>query len=86
MHLQVTEALQALADRLGVDWAGPREVTDRHTVAWRNNTALVPHARAQAYVEEGRMMVRQLMGYLAFCYRADAPMERQSERCNESSH
>jgi PAS domain S-box-containing protein len=44
-----------------------------HDSALRKKASETSHARAQAYAEEGRMMVLQLMGHLASYYRTYFP-------------
>ncbi len=62
-----------MADQLGRRRASPRDVMDLHLDAlWHTSTAASP-ARAQAYAEEGRLLVLELMGYLAAYYRKYAP-------------
>jgi CheY-like chemotaxis protein len=65
----IPERLRAMAGWLGSLRAGPRDVVDFHSSALRNRTAGVLRPQAQAYVEEGRVMVLQLMGYLVSYYR-----------------
>ena len=65
----VSEQLRALAERLGLLKAGPRDVVDIHTKALKQKTQDIPVAKAQAYVAEGRLMVLELMGYLTSFYR-----------------
>lgn len=67
---EVPDALRALAGELGFLHAGPRDVVELHTVALRAAIADVPPRKAQAYVEEARVMVLELMGYLVAHYRA----------------
>ncbi len=66
-------ALSAVADRLGLLGAGPRDVVDLH------KSALAPRVeardsraarRALDYIEEGKLLVLQLMGQLVLFYRS----------------
>ena len=62
--------LQALADHLGTLNAGPRDVVDLHrTVIAELVHDQVPQ-KARAYIDEGRLVLVQLMGYLAAYYRS----------------
>lgn len=61
--------LQELATRLGFLKAGPRDVILVHKTALRNKANEGHPARFGAYLEEGRMMVIELMGHLTTYYR-----------------
>jgi hypothetical protein len=85
-HYKVRHAtadqLRAVAERLGFSRAGPRDVVDIHTAALRLRLKSKP-SQARAYLEEGRVLVLELMGYLASYYRNYAlgqpPRARQEE-------
>ena len=61
--------LRSIAEELGYFKAGPRDVVELHSSALKRKTAVASHAKAQAYVEEGRVMVLELMGHLVSYYR-----------------
>ena len=61
--------LRSIADELGHLKAGPRDVVELHSSALKRKTDVASHAKAQAYVEEGRVMVLELMGHLVSYYR-----------------
>ncbi len=63
------EKLRKIADKLGFLKASPRDVVDIHTKALREKSKNVNSTRAQVYVDEGRLMVLELMGYLTSYYR-----------------
>ncbi|WP_199248141.1 response regulator [[Phormidium] sp. ETS-05] len=65
----ISQKLNAMAEKLGLLKAGPRDVVDIHTKALRQKTQDANLAKAQAYVGEGRLMVLELMGYLTSFYR-----------------
>ncbi|WP_013323439.1 response regulator [Gloeothece verrucosa] len=65
----ISERLRILADKLGFLKASPRDVIDLHTTTLKQKNQDVTLAKAQAYVSEGRLMVLELMGYLASFYR-----------------
>lgn len=44
-------------------------MVELHSSALKRKTGAASHAKVQAYVEEGRMMVLELMGHLASYYR-----------------
>ena len=61
--------LNALAERIGSLRAGPRDVIDIHSQATKAKIRDVTGQKAKAYLDEGRLMVLKLMGYLASHYR-----------------
>jgi DNA-binding NarL/FixJ family response regulator len=68
----ISGELRSIGERLGLLRAGPRDVVEIHSNALKRKTNLATSQRAQAYVEEGRLMVLELMGYLAAFYRTYA--------------
>lgn len=78
----ISGKLQDIAEELVFLKAGPRDVVEIHSAALRARTSIgVKQARAQAYIEEGRVMVLQLMGHLASQYRnySMGPRPRRAE-------
>jgi CheY-like chemotaxis protein len=65
----IPEWLHAIVDQLGFLKAGPRDVVDIHRTALKRKAAGANLLKAQAYVEEGRMRLVELMGYLVSYYR-----------------
>lgn len=65
--------LRTLSDHLGALRVGPRDVIEVHSNALKKKIDNLPHQKAQVYVEEGRMIVLELMGYLASYYRRYCP-------------
>lgn len=61
--------LRELGERLGSEAAGPRDVVELHLAAIRAASAGTPVSRQQACLEEGRLLVLELMGHLAAYYR-----------------
>lgn len=68
----VSDELRSMGDRLGFLRAGPRDVVDVYTAALKAKTAAAPAPKARAYIEEGRLLVLELMGHLVSYYRAAA--------------
>ncbi|MFN5516003.1 MAG: response regulator [Cyanobacteriota bacterium] len=66
---QLSDHLRALADKMGFLKASPRDVIELHTQTLKQKSRDVPLAKAQAYVNEGRLLVLELMGYLTSFYR-----------------
>ena len=73
----ISKNLRDMADQLGVVRARPRDLVELHTRALQDKIRDVPHAKAQVYVEEGRMMILELMGYLASFYRTHSVWDRE---------
>lgn len=65
----ISEQLRNLGDKLGFLKASPRDAIEIHTKVLKEKSQDVPIVKAQAYVAEGRLMVLELMGYLASFYR-----------------
>lgn len=67
---QWSDALSAIADRMGMLRAGPRDVIDLHKAAMAQRLDTATSGESKAYVEEGRLLLLQLMGYLVSFYRS----------------
>lgn len=65
----ISEELRSLAAKLGFFKASPRDIVDIHTKALKIKTQNVNLAKVQAYVDEGRLRLLELMGYLTSYYR-----------------
>ena len=65
----ISEQLRRLADKLGFFKSSPRDVVDIHTTALKRKTENVKIQKIQAYVDEGRLRLLELMGYLTSYYR-----------------
>lgn len=72
VQYNIGEDLRGLAEELGFLQAGPRDVVQIHVRALNDKTREAAHARVLACTEEGRLMVLELMGYLADYYRHHA--------------
>jgi CheY-like chemotaxis protein len=69
VEYNLSDRCRAMADKLGFLKASPRDVVDIHTTTLRRKNQDVTLAKARAYVVEGRLLVLELMGYLASFYR-----------------
>ena len=69
----ISGKLRSIADELGAFKAGPRDVVEIHSSALKEKTSDVNNVRNQAYAEEGRIMVLELMGHLVSHYRTYSP-------------
>lgn len=61
--------LCSLAETLGFLKAGPRDVIELHTAVLEKKCHGVPQMKSQAYIEEGRVLLLELMGYVVMFYR-----------------
>jgi circadian clock protein KaiB len=77
MRSGLSDRLRALANELGFLNAGPRDVVELHAGALRSRIESVTPQRAQAYVEEARVVVLELMGYLVAYYRTSRTESRR---------
>jgi PAS domain-containing protein len=68
----LSEDLRVIAERLGFLKASPRDVVEIHSQVLQTKSRRVNPLKAQAYTEEGRLMVLELMGYLASYYRSQS--------------
>lgn len=75
-----SEALRDLSDKLGYLRAGPRDAIEVHTRAVRALVANATAARANAYVEESRLVLLELMGNLVSHYRTQCTPSRARRR------
>jgi hypothetical protein len=66
---QNLDHLRDMAQQLGMVKAGPRDVVEIHITSIRQLSAGAAPQKGQAYLEEGRVLVLELMGYLADYYR-----------------
>lgn len=76
--------LRELADQLGFFRAGPRDVIDLHSMCLKNLIADAPLPKSQAVLEEGRIALVELMGYLANYYRSYYSISQSREAPYES--
>ncbi len=68
----ISERLRSMADEIGFMKGSPRDVVDIYSEAMRRKSKGEMVKKIQAYMEEGRMMLLELMGYLASYYRRRA--------------
>jgi DNA-binding response OmpR family regulator len=71
-----SDNLRILADQLGFLRAGPRDVIEIHSTALKRKVTDAPLLKTQAYMEEGRITVLELMGNLATHYRLYYPKSK----------
>lgn len=63
------DRLLELAQKIGFLRGSPKDVVDIHATAVKKLIEFTPQLKAQAYLEEGRIMVLELMGHLTSYYR-----------------
>jgi hypothetical protein len=68
-HQTVSETLEALAEQLCVLRAGPRDVVEVHTAALRRCLEPIAAAKQYVFLEESRITLVEVMGYLLSHYR-----------------
>jgi len=69
VNYNITNELRLLSQQLGFLKAGPRDVIEIHTSVLEKKCHGAPHAKAQAYIEEGRIILLELMGDVVMFYR-----------------
>jgi len=69
----ISEGLCSIAEQVGLVKGGPRDVVEVYSSALQAKTKAATARKAQAYVEEGRIMALELMGYLVSYYRRYSP-------------
>jgi CheY-like chemotaxis protein len=69
---QVPERLRALAHHLAEERVGPRDVVEMHTAAVGLKLRSGEIGRVQGYVEEGKLLLLELMGDIMAVYRSYA--------------
>jgi hypothetical protein len=65
----LSEKLRSMAEELGVLRAGPKDVIEIHSAALKEKIRGTTNQKAKAYMDEGRMMALEVMGYLVQFYR-----------------
>lgn len=67
---EISNRIHALGDQLGALRAGPRDLIDLHRLAFHRVERQVSHTRLPVMLEEGRLVLLELMGRLALFYRS----------------
>lgn len=68
INRNVADQLRTLSEQLGFLKAGPRDVIELHITTLKRKSKDRTSKIAQAYAEEGRLQVLELMGYLTSYY------------------
>jgi len=69
VEYHIGDELRSIGEQLGFVKAGPRDVIDIYVAALKSVSENAPSKKAQAYAEEGRLLVLELMGNLVSFYR-----------------
>ena len=72
----IPHKLQDLADRLGSLHAGPRDVVEVHRTALKKKLKGENPKKVQAYIDEGHLVILEVMGRLVSHYRAYARSDK----------
>lgn len=75
----LSEPLSELAGRLGFLKATPRDVVELHSGVLKEKSRSAPPARMRGYLEEGHLLLVELIGHLATWYRNQAFNGREPE-------
>lgn len=67
---QLSERLREFSDRVGFLRAGPRDIIDVYSMALKSKSSDTTEQKERALVEEGRLLVLELMGNVLSYYRA----------------
>ncbi|MFY9153276.1 MAG: response regulator [Prolixibacteraceae bacterium] len=70
----LTADLRALADDLGFAFANPQDVVEVYSVALKDKMQAATYEASQVYLEEGRILLLKMMGYLLSFYRKYVPV------------
>lgn len=70
MEDKVSSRLRILVDQLGYVKANARDIIEIHKAALKQKNQGVPFVKAEAYIEEGRILLLKLMGNLVMYYRS----------------
>lgn len=65
----ISDVTRSIGDDLGRLKAKPRDIVDIHTAALQEKTKTATLKKGQAYLEEARLRLIEMMGYLADFYR-----------------
>ena len=66
---KVTPELAHLGERLSRWNSSPRDLVELHSVVIKEKLQMASPLKGRAYLEEGRLLIVELMGYLAAAYR-----------------
>lgn len=69
VEYELSEKLRKMAETIGFLKGGPRDVIEIYTHALRELSANATRSKIQAIMEEGRILVLELMGHLVSFYR-----------------
>lgn len=65
----ISQQLRELAERMGTLRLSPRDVVEVHNLVLGSRNKGMTQAKAESYIEEGRLLILELMGYMVSYYR-----------------
>ena len=65
----VSQQLRDLAEQMGRLRLSPRDVVEIHNLVLGTKNKNITQARAESYIDEGRLLILELMGYMVSYYR-----------------
>jgi DNA-binding response OmpR family regulator len=74
VDFDLTAELRALADDLGFSFANPQDVVEIYSTALKEKMQPATYEASQVYLEEGRILLLKIMGYLLSFYRKYVPV------------
>jgi DNA-binding response OmpR family regulator len=85
-NYDISTILRDFADKLGHSYAGPQDVVELYSVTLKEKIKSSSYETSQVYLEEGRLVILMLMGYLVAFYRKYAPVNMifQDQKNNKS--
>jgi hypothetical protein len=70
VEYNISDAVRLIAEEVGRVRGGPRDIVNIHVTALKRTLkGETNSSKAQAYNEEGRLLILELMGYLVSYYR-----------------
>jgi CheY-like chemotaxis protein len=82
----ISGALRAIAEEMALLDAGPRDVVVMHNQALKPRFDSIKSEAKNTYFEEARLMVLELMGYLARCYQVRATKLSSTQQHSEKTN
>jgi CheY-like chemotaxis protein len=70
----ITSKLRDFAEELGYSFAGPQDVVEIYSYALKGKMKISSQEASQIFLEEGRVLLIRVMGYLVTFYRKFAPV------------
>jgi len=85
-NIDISAILRDFADKLGYSYLGPQDVVELYSITLKGKMKVSTHEASQVYLEEGRLLILMLMGYLVAFYRKYAPVNMIFQDQNNESN